>query len=286
MTFRYLVSGCALLALFICPAGLQAQQKPKKEAASAAEILELSEDSRPTIELNPGKVKDKEKEKRQKKRKKNVFYGMKTRKRVTKVARGNNVTIEKFYVLKQYATPNRFLAEKYYYDKSQRKIVRTYQVDEKYGMPLHGSYQKLVNGEVVINGVFFVGGQHGRWEEYGPDMQLRDKLYYYQGYPKESEISYWDSEQTKIKEVIPIQYGQKHGTYLSYFESGRIAEVGEYDNGEKVGRWTEFYDRWVKNQKREWQYKSSATAEDIEPYVLREWDESGNQTIQSRRKKD
>ncbi|MEN7548353.1 hypothetical protein AAG747_10570 [Rapidithrix thailandica] len=269
-----------LLLSFICFTQLSYGQKKKgkKETSSdTTQTIILTEDSKPTIELNPG-LKDKEEEKHKKnKKKKNVWYEIKTKKRFTVTYQRRRRVVEQFYVLKEYQAPSKHPKYKYYYDSKERRIVYTTAIREDF-MPLHGPYKKFVDGALITNGIYYIGVKHGRWEEYTTDSTLRDKEYYYRGFPKESEITYWDGEQTKIKEVMPIMYERKDGYFKSYYESGRIKAEGEYKEGVKVGLWVEYYDKEIrrnKNKKRYIQYQKNPFEKGVEPKVTKEWDEDG-----------
>lgn len=281
----------ALLAVLFFNFPLYSQKKPKKENPTAQNAdnkeedeeefsFELDENATPTIELNPYKEKEEEQKKvKKKKRKRKVFYGIKTKKRYIKTRKGRNTTIEIFHVLPEYDAPNKYMGEKYYFDPDKKEIVKSFYSHKKYGLPLHGEYKKYINDEMVLYGIFYKGGKHGRWEQFGGEGQLLDKKKFYEGFPKEAEITYYDGEQTKVKEVIPYHYGKRDGLYLKYYESGRIMEKGTYKEDVKVGRWNEYYDRWDRNRKKETQYRHRPFDEDFEPFVMREWDEKGEQTV-------
>ena len=241
----------------------------------------LEESFAPPITLNPSKAKDeKEKKKKKKKKKlpKRVFYGIKTKKVVLKHTKGRYTTIEKFYIPKRYHRPSRYVLEKYYFDRKERgnsrKIVRKRFASKKYGMPLHGPYEKRVDGEVIESGIYYLGTKHGRWMKYYSDHRLVSKMKYDKGYPKDSKVSYYDRRETKVKEVIPIQHGEKKGQYLEFYPSGRLKTVGEYDNDRKVGKWHEFYNTNMRLRRRITQYTKDPF-EEKEPYVYKEWNKRG-----------
>ena len=90
MKMRSLFTTCTFL-LFLSSTFVFAQDEPatpeegeddkkKKEEFT----FEIDEEAKPTIELNPGKIEEEPEKKKEKKRKKNVFYGVKTKKRFTK----------------------------------------------------------------------------------------------------------------------------------------------------------------------------------------------------------
>jgi hypothetical protein len=46
--------------------------------------------------------------------------------------------------------------------------------------------------------------------------------------------------------------GARHGRYLRFFSSGKRAEEGEFLNGKKNGRWTEFYEDGSPRERTLW----------------------------------
>ena len=242
----------------------------------------MEENIKPTIELNPSaaakkkrKNKDGISKKKEVKRKKNEFWGVFSKKIILKTVRNSKYTIvEKFYILPGYQAPTKYVWDKYYFDPKntkKRKIVKTNYISSKYGIPLHGSYEKFINGKLVMKGYYYKGTKHGRWVEYGRDMVLKKKEKWDKGYPKGSRVTYYDAKRTKVKEVTPYTYDQKEGLYMSFYASGRLKEMGYYENGERIGRWTEYYDRASKaNRKRITRHRNHYW-EDTEAIVENEW---------------
>ncbi|MCS7003810.1 MAG: hypothetical protein NZM38_00630 [Cytophagales bacterium] len=256
---------------------------------------------RPTIELNP--AKEKEKKQRKTKERKNVFYDLKTRKLFVREGKGKKIKYIEFHVLKKYQAPNPYIHDKYYFDLKTRQIEvsqNVYKPEDK-KMVLHGPYIVRQNGLTIEQGYFYIGGQHGRWEYYeypltrvvtkdtsytANVMLLRDKKYFYKGFPRDAEITYYDAQKTKVQEVNPIQHGFRDGIYLSYYPSGNLKEKGKYQDGERVGKWYEYYDAPPpKNKKRELQYCKNPFDENCgAPVVLRAWDEKGRKIQDSAEK--
>lgn len=262
------------MSLLLAAPNMQAQDN---------ESVSLDESFAPPISLNPAQEKkDKEGKKKEKKEKtpKGVFYGIPTRKVILKHQKGRYTTIQKFYILRNYEHPSKYVLEKFYFDPSQkgnkRKVAQQRVASERYGMPLHGPYEKRVNGEVVESGIYYVGTKHGRWMKYYTGNRLVDKMKYDKGYPKHSKISYYGNSKTKIKEVIPIQHGEKKGQYLEFYPSGRLKVMGEYDNDRKVGQWHEFYDTNLRLRKQIVQYTKDPF-EEKEPYVYKAWNKRGKE---------
>ncbi len=248
--------------------------------------LEVSESTRPTVELNPGSFSKKKKEEKQKRRKKNVFYGYKCKKKTIKIVKNGKVTFIRFYLLPDYEDPNPYAYAKYIYDSEKKDIVRVRSVSEGDGVPLHGKYERVYEGNVIERGYFYKGVKHGRWERYHQNGDLLDKTKWNKGFPKESVITSYPQDTRLIKEVIPIHYGKREGMYMSYYESGRLKEVGEYHEGEKIELWVEYYDIMQPNgyqrKKREVRHKKRKDVyKDIEPVVQRAWNENGEQTIKN-----
>jgi hypothetical protein len=243
-------------------------------------LLFIDDDFKPTLEINPYAEEEKKKKAKKKKRKKKVFYGVRTKVHFTREVSRNSVVFEKFHVLKEHKDPNKFAYDIYYYNTAKKKIEKTPFYKPEFGPLLHGMYERTAEGQTVEKGLFFYGTKDGRWEKYGRDMLLLDKKYYYHGNPKYSQVIYYDNEQKKVKEVIPIQYDKKDGIYMLYYESGNLAEVGMYVDDIKVGRWYEYFDRPRPNTKREILYVNPNTPYDeVPPVIVREWDEKGKKLV-------
>ncbi|MCS6823797.1 MAG: hypothetical protein NZ529_05835 [Cytophagaceae bacterium] len=271
--------------------------QPKK--ASADSIPDLS--FAPDTTFAPAKKKKKEK--------KNVFYGLKCRKGYTREGVGEKQIVQLFYVLRKNQPPSDYIDEIYVWDLTKAKVVAV-KKDELATMKnyriLHGPYAKYQDGKHIETGIFYIGTKHGRWERYRwekiwwntenqeevlsakskQDMIpiLIDKVRYYKGLPREAQVSYYDFERKKIREVIPYVYGQKTGTYLYFSETGQLLIKGNYADGKKVGIWVEYFKD--KNRKmRETQYPKDQYTEQ-EPIILKEWDERGNLIILNGKKVD
>lgn len=137
-------------------------------------------------------------------------------------------------------------------------------------------------------GFYYAGMKDGRWEKYDAHFMLLDKTRWTKGVPAESRLTFYDSTHRKIKEIIPVEYGKIKGTYMAFHENGLLAEEGKYDNGVKVGRWTEFYPinpSGRRMRKKLMQYASDQWDTDFEPYVITEWDEKGKVTFERAKEK-
>ena len=213
---------------------------------------------------------------KKKKPKPRVFYGIKTKKGFTRKGYGQTVTLELFYVLKKPEKPTGFARDIYWYDYKRREVRKTAQFDPKKGVLLHGPYKKLVGSVVVEEGIFFKGTKHGRWMRYNRQDLLDDKEKYYKGWPKESLVTYYDpNERKKIKEITPIEYGEREGYYYLFHENGQLAVQGEYQWNNKVGDWIENYPNG--KRKRIISYPKDPFEKEIKPYVRKEWDDKGKE---------
>jgi antitoxin component YwqK of YwqJK toxin-antitoxin module len=220
-----------------------------------------------------------EKKKKKKKRKKNVFYGYKTKKGFTRSGYGNNVTVEIFHYLKNYVEPDHYVPEIYWFDFRRKRIRNTGNIDKKYGRILHGPYKKIKGEQVIEEGIYYVGAKHGRWVKYDGNDVLIDKKKYFKGWPKESLVKFYDEDRKKLKEVIPVIYGERQGDYYYFHENGEIAVKGQYKYGEKVGKWTEYYDV-RRRAKKQIQYKPDPYIENFTPHVVKEWNRRGQVTFE------
>ncbi|HEY5748236.1 MAG TPA: hypothetical protein VIU12_19330 [Chryseolinea sp.] len=214
---------------------------------------------------------------KKKKPKKKVFYGIKTKKGFTRKGVGDRITYELFYYLKKSEKPQTFVRDIFWYDYTRREIRKTSTFDPTKGVLLHGPYEKRVGETVVEKGIFYKGTRHGRWMRYNSrDSTLLDKDKFYHGWPKESLVSYYDpTERKRMKEMTPIEFGEKEGFYYFFHENGQLAVQGEYQWDEKVGDWTEFYANG--KRKKIIAYPKEPFDESMQPYVKAEWNDKGKE---------
>ncbi|MGK7395151.1 MAG: toxin-antitoxin system YwqK family antitoxin [Candidatus Cyclobacteriaceae bacterium M3_2C_046] len=276
-----------VVALFFYPALSQnIPENPENEKEEETEDVFQEEELDPitdtplTIDLYDERDEedDEEDEDKKKKKKKNVFFGLKTKKGYTKSGFGNKVKIEIFHYLKNYIEPDPYVRDIYWYDFKDKRIRVSGKIDKKYGGILHGPYKVIQNEQVVEEGIFYIGTKHGRWTRHGKMYDyyvLIDKQKYFKGWPKESKVSYYDRERKKLKEVIPVEYGNKEGNYFYFHENGLVAVQGEFRNDTKVGKWVEYY-QFRRRRKREIQYRNDPYNDQFEPFISKEWDEQGN----------
>lgn len=259
-----------LFLLLFFPFISYAQDDPEKDKE---EMFTIST----PITIDLGEKEEEEHERKEKKPKKNVYYGLKTKKGFTRKGAGSNSTLELFNYLKTPVKPDPYVRDIYYYDFERKQIRKTRDYDPQKGVLLHGPYSKKVGEVVVEEGIFYRGTKHGRWTRYDKNDILLDKEKYYKGWPKESLVSFYDPERTKIKEIIPVEYGQKEGYYFYFFPNGSIAVSGEYEYDHKVGKWSLFYANRRGRKQREIQYRTDPFDDNFKPYILREWNSKGQQ---------
>lgn len=228
------------------------------------------------VTLDFSKEEEAPKKIKKKKPKKKVFYGIKTKKGFTKKGVGDRVVYELFYVLKEAERPETFVRDIYWYDYTRREIRKTASFDPQKGVLLHGPYEKRQGDILLETGIFYKGTKHGRWMKYNRDSVLLDKEKYYKGWPRESLVSYYDpGTHRKMKEITPIEYGEKEGFYYRFFENGKIAVMGEYQWDQRVGEWIENYPDG--KRKRIIAYPEEPFDESIPAYIKMEWDERGKE---------
>src|SRR5690606_8443216 len=272
----------AILCIGFASTGLFAQNKvykfdrsPVKADTVEVEELDLTGESTATINLEVEKDEEEEETVEvKKKRKKNVFYGLKTRKGFTRKGFGDREVITLFNYLKDYQDPNPYIRDVYWYDTESDQIKISSNINKNTARILHGPYTRLLGDQVIEEGIFYVGTKHGRWTEHNSNDILMNKQKFIKGWPKESQITYYDPKGNHVKEVIPIEHGEEEGIYYYFHDNGQVAVMGEYQYGEKVGVWREFYKNRAR-RKKEIQYKKDPFERNFLPYVLREWDESG-----------
>lgn len=201
------------------------------------------------------------------------FENFKVEKQIYKRGSSSRMTYIEFYTLDQKAEPSPYHRILTWYDTKRKRITDAIARDRSTNLLLHGPYKEYRGENLVKEGFYYLGQKHGRWVSYDKDFILLDKETYHKGYLEESIISYYDTDSTKIKEIIPVLYGEKTGEYLLYHKEGTLATEGFLEDGVRIGKWVEYYPTGNR-RKKEWQY--GATAYDkVEPTLLREYDESG-----------
>ncbi len=217
--------------------------------------------------------------KKKKKRKKKTFNGLKTKRGFTKSGSGKRTTLELFYYLKKHKEPDKYVTPVYLFEVQQLRIVKVKKYDKEKYPPkefkiLHGPYTKRRDTTLLMEGYFYIGTKHHRWETYTNDEVLKEKKVYHKGWPAESKITYYDAKKKKPREIIPVVWGVKDGTYLYYYESGGIKEKGKYINDLKVGKWYEYYPGKGRTKKIT-EHAKDGYDKDYTPKVLKEYDEQG-----------
>jgi antitoxin component YwqK of YwqJK toxin-antitoxin module len=216
--------------------------------------------------------------KKKKKPKKKVYYGIKTKKGFTRKGFGERVTYEIFYFLKKSEKPKTFVRDIYWYDYTRREVRMTSPAsfDPSKGVLLHGPYEKRQGEVILVKGIFYKGTKHGRWLSYKRDSTLTDKEKYYRGWPRESMVSYYDPmERKKMREMTPIEFGEKEGFYYFFHDNGALAVQGEYHWDQKVGDWTEYYSNG--KRKKILSYPKEPFDKEVKPYIKVEWNDKGKE---------
>ena len=247
-----------------------------QEDESVQSLFETKYDSPLTINLDEEEEEATEiPKKKKKKQNKKIFFGIKTKRGFTKTGYGNRQIVELFHYLKDkdYAGPDPYVQEFYWYDFKKKRIVNSTRVNREYAGVLHGHYVKKIEEQVIEEGFYYKGTKHGRWVEYNRHDILMDKKNFWKGWPKESLMSYYDFDKTKLKEVIPLHFGEKSGNYYAFHETGKIAVTGQYKFGHKVGLWREYYEN--QRIKREVIYPEDPFDFKTNPIITKEWAEDG-----------
>ncbi|WP_210462171.1 toxin-antitoxin system YwqK family antitoxin [Rufibacter roseolus] len=208
--------------------------------------------------------------------KKKIYFGYRVKKGFARQGKGKNQIVETFYYLREYKEPNPYVRDKHYFDVKKRKIFRSPTLDpsKTQMLILHGPYTKMRGDVLIEQGYFYVGTKHLRWETFKTDSTLSQRQHFEKGFLRDAVISYYDAAKTKIKEVIPYQYGQVQGEYYKFYENGQLEWLGTYDKGRKVGTWINFYDFRGRRQ-FEFQYAESAFDKPIEPVLVKQYDRHG-----------
>lgn len=242
-------------------------------------ISKLIGETIPDLGLKVTEFKSRRSEKKKKKKAAKLakveYKGIQMEERSVKFGSGDRANIEVFNVLKdvQPISPYVRLGQTRWYDLKKKILSSSLIRDKENARLLHGPYKKYVAGTLVEEGFYYMGTLDGRWVRYDRNYILLDKQIWSQGFPAESQITYYDEGKTKIKEIIPVQYGVIEGEYLSFYDGGQLKEAGKYEKGKKIGRWFEYYQ--YRNQRKTETQHAKTPWEDFEPFLVKEWDEKG-----------
>lgn len=195
-------------------------------------------------------------------------------KKVTWRQKGNPNTRRylEFYVLKDTQQPLSYRRSSTWYELKTAKISEALSKDTKTNVLLHGPYKEFRGNNLVKEGSYYLGSKDGRWLEYDKDFILLNKEYFDKGFYRDSKISYYDNDSSKIKEIIPVQFDKITGKYYKFYESGVLEEEGEYESGKKIKVWIEYYDGG--NRRKKVTQNPNTYDDETEPYVLTEYDEN------------
>ncbi len=208
-----------------------------------------------------------------KKQKKNFYFGKKTKKGFTKSNNGQRILYENFHYVKDIESIDSYVRDVYWFSKKKKKIIKTKRIT-KDNFLLHGTYVKKIGDNIIEKGSFINGLKHGRWTRLSRSNILQDKEEYFLGWPKYSKKSFWDYSKKKLKEIIPIQYGEKDGYYYAFHKNGNLAVKGEYLFDEKIGIWSEYFSDKGK-KKREISFPKEPFEENYLPVITKEWNING-----------
>lgn len=263
-----------LLSISLCGLHVSAQ-----DGESIEQLFQTRYETPLTIDMQQQEMdkKDPEAGSKKKKKKKNtkIFYGIKTKRGYTRTGFGDQMVLELFHYLKkkEYVGPDAYARDFYWFDFKKRKIVNSLKAKPETSGVLHGHYVKKVGEQVLEEGYFYKGMKHGRWVKYNKHDILQDKDHFWKGWPKESRLAYYDFERDRLKEVIPVQLGEREGDYFAYHPDGKLAATGQYKFDHRIGIWREYYSN--QRVKREIQYPDDPF-DKTAPVILKEWDRDGN----------
>jgi antitoxin component YwqK of YwqJK toxin-antitoxin module len=207
------------------------------------------------------------------------YEGIAVKKQIYKRGSNSRLVYQEFYVVKNESKPDKYARNIFWWNLKTKKVVEALTRDTKTNVLLHGPYKEYKGENLVSEGSYYLGTKHGRWLTYDKDFVLINKEYYTKGFLSEAKISYFDADSSKIKEVLPVLYGDTTGNYYAFFEDATLALEGKYENGKKIGKWVEYY-KGGNRRKKETQYPADSFSQ-AEPYILRAYDENGKLTTEN-----
>ena len=274
-----------IILLVVLPLTSFAQKKKKDKRSLKEKVMELFEAKGPKDSLL---IYDKKKEETDTlpdvplKKKKNVYFGVKTKRAYTVGEASGRTVIEDFYIIPDPVEVDGYVLQISVHDNNQDRIRRTRPRSKTVSRVLHGPYKKLIDDVLVEEGMYFYGTKHLRWVRLNRQNKLVSKEHFHKGWYRDSEITYYDGAgKTQLETVTPIQYGKKEGRFIHFFANGQIAVQGLYQFDKKVGIWEEYHQGGTRLVKREIQYPPDAFQKDFKPYIRKEWDAQGNLIYES-----
>ena len=261
--------------LYVCATFVILGQSLAQESGETIDdIFRVDYDTPLTLDLQASQQTEIEPVKQKKKKvKKKVFFGIKTKKAFTRDIIRGQLVLELFYVLKEFEAPPEYARDYYWYDYKKKKIVNSIRVKKENAAVLHGPYKKMLGDQILEEGWFYKGMKHKRWMRYNKFDILQSKEHWWKGWPEESLLAYYDFNKTKLREVIPMHFGERNGEYWAFREDGSVAVTGEYKFNHRVGLWREYYNGKI--IKREVRYSDDPFNFEFNPYITKEWNSDG-----------
>lgn len=209
------------------------------------------------------------------------YDGVLVEKQIVRRGSGSRMRYTELYTSKKNdQQPDPYVRSIFWFERKRQRVVEALARNREANLLLHGPYKEYRGEELVAEGFYYLGTKHGRWVTYGKNEEVLSKFTYNKGFLSNSTITYYSTDSTNIKEVIPNWYGKQTGEYYVFHEGGTLAVQGQLDNGVKVGKWIEYYPTGNR-RKKETQYGSDCF-DDTESYVIREYDESGKMIYQKK----
>ena len=159
---------------------------------SLDDIFKVDYDTPLTLDLAERETEIEPVAQKKKKVKRNVFFGIKTKKGFAKSGYGKDVIVELFHVLKKYEGPPEYARDFYWYNAKKKKLVNSLRIDKDIAGVLHGPYKKMLGEVVLEEGWFYKGMKHRRWVRFNRHDILQEKKYWWKGWPQESRLAYHD----------------------------------------------------------------------------------------------
>jgi antitoxin component YwqK of YwqJK toxin-antitoxin module len=209
------------------------------------------------------------------------YDGIAVDKQVVRKGSGNRMRYTELYTSKKNdQSPDPYVKSVFWFEQKRQRVVEALARNREANLLMHGPYKEYRGETLVEEGYYYLGTKHGRWVTYDGNGDVLSKSTYSKGFLGNSTITYYGTDSTKIKEVIPNWYGKQTGDYFIFHEAGTLAIQGQLDNGVKIGKWIEYYPTGNR-RKKETQHGGDCF-DDMEPYVIREYDESGKMTYQKK----
>ncbi len=146
---------------------------------------------------------------------------------------------------KAYHPNGKLSAEGYYLEGAKQGLWKEYYEDGKQKSEMEFKQEAAngpskswhANGQLAAKGGWHEGKKSGTWETF-TENGTRLSLSNYQNGLMVGPFQFWHTNGTLAESGEYNAANKLHGNYAKYYDDGKLQEVGVYQDGQRVGKWT------------------------------------------------